>query len=100
MVYITQFVYLKTDGEDDFNRYEALVLPLLNEYNGTLLHRIRCDKACRIDGLAAVPYEIHLLSFNSDADLEAFTNNPIRKEYAYLKENSVAETVLIKGEKI
>ena len=55
MVTITQFVYVKEGKEEIFQQFESLVLPLIPQYNGKLLLRLRTSPEQLIDGLYGRP---------------------------------------------
>lgn len=57
------------DGIDAFLEYEDAVLPLLAEHGGLLERRLRTG-----DGLV----EVHVVSFESRAGLDAYLNDPRR----------------------
>jgi hypothetical protein len=65
MIYYTQLIFVKPGCEDAFNSFEEKVLPLLTEHNGELVYRIRPDKSSVIESNRELPYEIHLVAFNS-----------------------------------
>jgi hypothetical protein len=108
MIYITQLIYLHPGQEAAFDAFEAVAIPLIARYNGTLLFRVRPPRAAFIEGVAAgspastpaagaPPYEIHLVSFPTEADFEAFGRDPERKTVLHLKEQSVERILLVKG---
>jgi hypothetical protein len=53
-----------------------------------------------IDGTMERPYEIHLVSFDNDEDLQFFLKDEERKKVLHLKEQSVREVLLIKGSRV
>ena len=95
MLYFTQLVYLKPGQETAFDAFEAVAIPLIARHNGQLLWRVRPDRSSVIEGEA--PSEIHLVTFPTQADFEAFSRDPGRTEFLHLKEASVERVVLIKG---
>ncbi|MEE9383361.1 MAG: hypothetical protein V3V08_08100 [Nannocystaceae bacterium] len=97
MLYYTQLIYIKPGQEEAFHAFESQVLPLLSRYNGRLLLRIRPNKACVIEANDPVPYEIHILTFGSKADLDAFAADPKRQKVLELKTRSIDRAVLIEG---
>lgn len=72
MIYITQLIYLKEGQAAVFDEFEAVAIPLIPKYNGELLLRLRPDPADFIESSLEKPYEIHLVSFPSEADFLAF----------------------------
>ncbi len=70
MVYYTQLIFVKQGSEDAFNAFEEKVLPLLKDHNGELVYRIRPGQDSFIETSRELPYEIHLVTFNSKADFE------------------------------
>lgn len=97
MIYITQLIYLKPGKEAVFEAFEAVAIPLIARYNGKLIHRVRPAASAFIDGEPDRPYEIHLVSFPAEGDLEAFGRDPGRASVLHLKEESVERIVMISG---
>jgi len=97
MIYITQLVYLKPGGENTFEAFEEVAIPLISRYRGQLLLRIRPDNSSFIEGGTELPYEVHLVTFPSEKDFEAFSKDPERASMLHLKQASVDRIVLIKG---
>ena len=100
MLYLTQLIYLRPGGEDLFNRFESVVLPLLAEHHGELLLRIRPEAGSFVETHIDQPYEIHLVSFESRQDFEQYAKNPVRQQYLPWKEQSVEKIVLIEGKMV
>ena len=96
MVTITQFVYVKAGKEETFQQFESLVLPLISQYNGKLLLRLRTSQEQWIEGELEAPYEVHLVSFESEADLAAYMGDQTREQYLYLKEESILKVMTVK----
>jgi len=100
MIYLTQFIYIKEGKEEIFEQFENFAIPLMEQYNGEMLFRIRPQAGSFITGSENKPYEIHFLSFNSEQDLENFLSDDSRLRFIHLKEESVQTTFLVKGEKM
>ena len=100
MIYITQLIYIKENQENVFDEFERVAIPIIGKYNGKMLFRIRPDKSAVIESSAESPYEIHLVSFESEQDFKNFMADEERKKYLHLKEQSIRSSVLFKGEKI
>lgn len=100
MIYLTQLIYIKPGCEAIFHQFEDIAIPLISKYNGKLLLRYRPDEAGIVETNYGQPYEIHLVSFESQEDFENFKNNPERQSYLHLKEQSVERIVLIQGQMI
>ncbi len=98
MFYITQLIYINEDEEAAFNEFEAVAIPIISKYNGQLLLRVKPGSI--IAGSIEVPYEIHLVAFENDADFESFKQDEERKRFLYLKEKAIRATLMIKGEEI
>jgi uncharacterized protein (DUF1330 family) len=99
-IYITQLIYLLDGKEATFNEFEKVALPLISKYNGKLLLRYRPDAGNIIEQRIEPPYEIHLVEFDSEQDLEDFFKDEERKKYIHLKEQSIQSVWLIKGTKL
>lgn len=100
MLYITQLIYLQEGQEAVFDEFEAVAIPLIPKYNGKLLLRLRPNPADFIEVHMEKPYEIHLVSFPSEADFLAFMRDEERKQFLHLKEAAVRSSFLVKGEKL
>lgn len=100
MIYFTQLIYLKPGGEEAFQEFESMAMPLIPKFKGTLLLRLRPGHETIIEKNMDAPYEGHLVSFPSDADFQDFMKDPGRKKFLHLKENSIESSVLIKGTKL
>jgi hypothetical protein len=100
MIYLTQLIYIKEGQQDTFNQFEDIAIPAIAKYNGRLLLRIRPDDPSVIDRSIDVPYEVHLVEFQSDSDFENFKLDKDRKNFLHLKEQSIKSVMLIKGVQI
>jgi len=100
MIYITQLIYLKEGQADLFNQFEAIAIPAILKYNGLLLLRVRPESYSYIEASIEKPYEIHLVVFATDKDFDNFLQDDERKNFLYLKEQSIKSTLLIKGMKL
>lgn len=101
MIYITQLIYLIEGQENIFNQFEDVAIPIIAKYNGKLLLRIRPNQAAVVEvSDIELPYEIHLVSFNSEEDFESFTRDEERKNFLHLKEQSIRSVLVIEGNKV
>lgn len=100
MIYLTQLIYIKEGQEAVFNEFEALAIPIISNYNGRLLVRVRPDKAAYIESHIEEPYEIHIVEFDSEADFHAFAKDEERKKFLHLKEASIRTSLLFQGKKL
>lgn len=73
-------------GVGDFQQYEDLVLRLLPEHDGALEARYRDDSGT---------FEVHVLSFPSDSELDAYRGDSRRQEALHLFAASGAVAELI-----
>ena len=97
MVYVTQFIYVHDGREATFDAFEAVALPIIAKYNGRLLMRCRPPQSSMLELDIEAPYEIHLVEFTDEADLQAFFRDEERKQYVHLKEESVRVSWLLQG---
>lgn len=97
MLYYTQLIFIKDNGEEQFNLFESYVLPLLKKYNGTLIYRVRPTAGCVIETAMGHPYELHLVSFPTRADFEGYGGDKDRLKHMSLKEASIEKALLIEG---
>jgi len=97
MIYYTQLIFIKPGCEREFHAFEENVLPLLKGHNGELVYRIRPAKSAFIESSRELPYEIHLVTFNSKADFMGYAADPKRLDFIEMKNNSVEKIILIEG---
>ncbi len=100
MIYITQLIYIKENEEQVFHQFEDIAIPIIARYKGQLLLRVRPDASAYIETNIEKPYEIHLIQFKSEDDFGHFMQDPERKKFLHLKEQSIRSAMLIKGEKL
>jgi len=97
MIYITQLIFVKEGQEAVFYEFEDHVMPLIGRYNGILVLRLRPQPPCIIEHTGEVPHELHLVSFASEADFQAYLRDGDRQRFLHLKERSIRSSVFIKG---
>lgn len=97
MIYITQLIYIKDGQESVFHQFEALAIPIISNYNGRILLRIRPDDASVIEKNIEKPYEVHIVSFDNEQDFENFKQDKTRQEFLHLKEQSIQSVLSIQG---
>ncbi len=97
LFYITSFIFVKKGKEAVFQEFEAAVIPILNNYNGEILYRIRPEKEQYIHCTGAPPYEVHFIVFDSEQDFLNYSQDEKRKTFMHLKEESIQTTLAIKG---
>ena len=100
MIYLTQLIYIKEGQENIFHEFENVALPIISKYNGRLLLRVRPEEGAFVENTIDKPYEMHLVEFNSEQDFKNFMQDDQRKEFLYLKEQSIKSSFLIQGVKL
>ncbi|MBL7697881.1 MAG: DUF1330 domain-containing protein [Chitinophagaceae bacterium] len=100
MIYVTQLIYVVPGQERVFDEFESIALPAIPRYKGRLLFRMRPGSGAYIESSIEAPYEVHLVEFESEADLLHYMNDENRKKFLHLKERSVRSALVIKGQKI
>ena len=100
MIYLTVLIFVKKGKEDVFNTYESSVLPILNDYDGILIYRIKPTESSFINAKEEKPFEIHFISFKSDEGFTGFLNDDKRKGFEHLKGDSITSTFIVKGKKL
>jgi uncharacterized protein (DUF1330 family) len=100
MIYITQLIYIIEGQEDIFHQFEEIAIPIILKYNGRLILRIRPEKKSVIENAIDIPYEIHLVEFNTQEDFDNFKKDEKRKKFLHMKEKSIKSTILIQGKKL
>ena len=100
MIYYTQLIFIKPGCESIFYAFEDNVLPLIKNYNGNLIYRIRPKKTSFIEYSKDLPFEVHLVSFESKSDFEAYAIDSKRLEFINLKNESVERVILIEGHEL
>lgn len=101
MIYITLFIFIKKGKESIFLEFEDHAIPLMEKYSGKLLYRIRPTEETFIDAeIDKKPYEMHFVSFDSEEKFKAFAQDPARKEFEHLRDDSVETMIFVKGKKL
>jgi hypothetical protein len=100
MIHLTQLIYLREGQEKVFDEFEDIAIPLISRYNGRLLLRVRPHANAFIAYSIDMPYEIHLVEFDSEEDFKKFGQDEERKKFLHLKEQSIKSSLLIQGKKI
>ncbi|WP_422361824.1 DUF1330 domain-containing protein [Reichenbachiella sp.] len=100
MLYITQLIYVKQGKEDVFQEFENQAIPLMEKYTGKLIQRLRPEVSAYVDGEDQKPYEIHIISFDSEDKLKEFMKDDTRLKFKHLKDESVESILMFKGEKM
>jgi len=91
---------MKEGQNDVFDQFKNIAIPLIGKYHGQLMLRLRPDPGNFIEANMETPYEIHLISFDSDENFQDFMRDEERKKFLYLKEQSIRTSILIKGERL
>ena len=93
-------MFIKDGKEDVFNEYESLALPILKNYNGKLIYRIRPRKEDFIVFEEEIPFELHFISFPNNKDFINFTKDDKRNSFINLKEDAIKTSFIVKEETI
>jgi uncharacterized protein (DUF1330 family) len=99
-IYITQLIYIKEGQESTFHEFESLAIPTVSKYNGKLLLRTRPTSENVIENNIEVPYEIHFVEFDSQADFDAFKLDEERKKFLHLKEKAIRSVFMLQGKQV
>lgn len=97
MLYLTQLIFVRAGHEAAFREFEDVVLPLLPRYGGELVLRLRPGPDAVIATSSKAPYEVHVLRFANEADIERYASDELRQRHLHLKDASVESVLLIKG---
>lgn len=100
MIYLTMFIFVKEGKEAVFYEFEELALPLLDDYNGKLIYRLRPSPETFISNEERQPYEIHFLSFASEKDFLNFGKDERRTTFMHLRTESIESVFMTKGMKL
>ena len=100
MIFITQLIYIRDGQEKIFNEFENVAIPIILNYNGKLLLRVRPTEDNFIENHIEKPYEIHLVEFQTQQDFDNFMKDEERKKFLHLKEQSIKTSILIQGTKL
>ncbi len=100
MIYLTQLIFVKEGKENSFHEFEDFAIPLMANYGGRMIYRIRPTEENYISSQDELPYEIHFISFDTEENLTRFMNDDARLSFIHLKDESVKSILLVKGEKV
>jgi len=98
MIYLTQLIYLKPGGRDDFEAFENVAIPLMARHGGQLMLRLRPGAENFIDGSLEPPDEIHLVRFEDEKGFRQFLADEERQALLPLKDASIRTSWLFRGE--
>jgi hypothetical protein len=97
MLYLTQLIYVNDGEERTFQAFEDVAIPLISKYRGELLLRVRPNPESIISAGVEVPYEIHVVRFESEDDFQRFSEDEERQRVLHLKTTSVRKSLLVRG---
>ena len=100
MIFITQLIYIIEGQEAVFDKFESIAIPTISKYNGRLLFRLRPSAEDYIESQIDKPYEIHLVEFDAQQDLDNFMKDEERRKFLHLKEQSIKSSILYQGIKL
>ncbi|GAA3521561.1 hypothetical protein GCM10022393_39950 [Aquimarina addita] len=100
MIHITQLIYIIEGKEDIFHQFEEIAIPTISKYNGRLALRVRPEEKSIIENNIKVPYEIHLVEFDTQEDFDNFKKDEERKKFLHMKQESIKSSILIQGVKL
>lgn len=100
MIYLTMIIFLQKGKEALFHEFEDFAIPLMSDYSGRVIYRIRPTEESIIACEGPEPYEIHFISFDSETDFHNFLRDERRKAFMHLKEASIKTTFLVKGKEL
>lgn len=98
MIYATQLIHVREGEWASFSEFEATLDMLLARHNGTFILRLRPDPLTTINSSIGIPYEVHLLRFDSTDSFDNFTQDDERKRLLLLHDRSIRSVILIKGQ--
>jgi hypothetical protein len=81
VVVLTQLIYLQPGKEAVFDAFEEAVIPLFAKHRGDLLLRLRPAAGGVVSSTVEVPYEVHLVRFQTDDDFTRFVEDPERQRF-------------------
>lgn len=100
MIYLTQLIFIKEGKEETFLEFESHALPIMKSYGGQLLYRLRPDESAYVSKQEEAPYEIHIIAFDTQKQLDEFLKDESRQAFLHLKEASISSTLLVKGQRM
>ncbi len=87
-------LFIHPERATEFRRFETEAARIMGRHGGRIERVIRPTGSPRD---AALPHEIHLVSFASAAGLEAYRADPELRALAPLRESAIARTEVIVG---
>jgi hypothetical protein len=94
MVYLTQLVPQTGQG-DDLRWIRRPRYSPYAKHRGQLLLRLTPGSVIAAD--IEVPYELHVVRFNSHDDIKAFSEDPDRQQVLHLKTEAVRSSIVVTG---
>lgn len=89
-------IWLKSDDVAAFEAFESRIAKIQARHGG------RIERAVRIDGPAGgdLPFEVHVVEFESPQALAAYRNDPEMGELASERDAVIAKTVIAEGHEV
>lgn len=100
MIFITQLIYIRPGQGAIFDQFESVAIPLISKYGGRLLLRLRPDQNSIVESSIETPYEVHLVTFETEAEFARFMQDEERKQFLHLKEAAIRSAILVKGQQL
>jgi hypothetical protein len=94
VIYLTQLIYIKAGEEPAFHQFEDIAIPTISKYNGRLLLRIRPTENSIVEHSIAMPYEIHIVEFETE-DIDPLAGNKAPLFYYFFLLNQSLKITLM-----
>ena len=94
MITVIQLLYVHSGKERVLHEFEEIAIPLIAKYGGELLLRLRPQQDSVVAASIEAPYEIHVVRFQSEQDLQRFAADEERQRFLHLKNESVRSALV------
>jgi uncharacterized protein (DUF1330 family) len=88
-------LFIHPGCEVEFRQFETEAARIMKKYGGRIEHVIRPNASVPPDSL---PYEIHVVSFPSLQQFEAYRGDAELAKFAPLRQSAIARTEIVIGE--
>ena len=95
MIYLTQLIHVREGREADFQvrrGRSSSVEPFSSSCSASSPRPVS-----KIAGSGELPYEVHIVRFETEEGLARYSNDEERQRWLHLKDQSVRSALLIKG---
>ena len=95
MFLVSVLIYIKEGKFPQYEKYENIVLSLLENYKGDLCMRLPIPTDSWLSSDINCPHELHILSFPSEDAFHGFLADPVRKQWDRVRIETIEHSIVM-----